>query len=136
MDEEKQGPESAAQRPLLTGLHPAVYKTLICCALGIAVGAWLFDAQPGTYSMAFVAIGFFAVVAATIPSVLAYLRGPRERGERQRFGEWSHGDLEVYGHDRIEARSAAAAILIAPLAGAVGLVLLAVIDRLVLGGVL
>jgi hypothetical protein len=48
MDKQEQNPESAAQRPLLTGLHPAVYKTLICCALGIAVGAWLFDAQRGT----------------------------------------------------------------------------------------
>jgi hypothetical protein len=129
--ESRHGVES--KRPLV-GLHPAVYKIMIACAFTMAAGVWLFAGGKGTYSLAFVAVGLFALVVAIVPSVLS--RFARRRAPRPQLSlhDWRQGDLAVNDRDPIRAPAAAFLILMAPLAGAIGLVLLAVVARLATGG--
>jgi hypothetical protein len=128
--------EIDGKRPVVGGLHPVVYKMMIACAFTMAAGVWLFAGGKGTYSLAFVAVGLFALVAAIIPSVLSRFGRRRAPGPRLSLHDWRQGDLAVYDRDPIKAPSAALLILMAPLAGAIGLVLLAVVARLATGGAL
>lgn len=121
-----------SNRPRWANLHPAVYFTLIACALAMAVGVWLFAVGGPHYGLVFAVVGFFAVVAIVIPSVLARFTQRRETFRHGSLGEWTHGELEIYDHQRISAPSALTMILIGPLSGAIGLAAIGLI-AIVLG---
>jgi hypothetical protein len=121
-------------RPLRPNLHRTIYRVMIGCAFAMGAGAWLFAGGKGTYSLAFVAVGLFAIVVAIIPSVLSRFARRRAPVPHETLRDWSRGDLEVYDREPIKAPSAALIILMTPLAGAIGLVVLAIVARLVTGG--
>jgi hypothetical protein len=105
--------------PATTALHPMVYAALVACTLWVVVAAWIFFAGSLYAGLQLAVAAFFAGMFLFTPFWL--LRLSRSTSSRSlEFRDWADGDFET-ADGKIEARHAAAMVLIAPMAVAVGI---------------
>ena len=102
-----------------TSLHPAVFGALVFCMLWSLAAIWLFFGT-NTYTGLQLAVStFFGVVFVIVPLWLLKLTKKRNP-PAPAFGEWARGELEILS-GTIDAKHAAAMVLIAPVAVTAGL---------------
>ena len=102
-----------------TALHPAVYAMLVACMLWVLAAAWVFFAGSIYAGLQLAVATFFAGMFLLTPLWLVRLTR-NARATTPSFREWADGEFEI-ADGRIEARHAAAMVLVAPVAVAVGL---------------
>ena len=114
--------ESASARRnirAVTALHPAVYASLVACTFWILAAAWVFFAGSAYAGLQLAVATFFAGMFLLTPFWLLRLTR-NARPTTPDFREWADGEFEI-AEGAIAARHAAAMVLIAPVAVAVGL---------------
>lgn len=105
--------------PAATALHPAVYAMLVACTLWVVAAAWIFFAGNIYAGLQLAVATFFAAMFLSTPLWLLRL-SRHARPTSADFREWASGEFEI-ADSTIDARHAAAMVLIAPVAVAVGL---------------
>jgi hypothetical protein len=109
-------------------LHPVVYLALIGAAVGFALAAWGFGADPYADYLLVIVSGFI-LVAVGIPAILARVgrkHGARGRETSETFRDWATGDLDT-GQDRVRGANAAIEILLPLSAVVIGMLAIAVV---------
>lgn len=109
------------------GLHPAVYGLLVGCVLWIVAAAWIFFASDRYAALQVAVVAVFAAAFLLVPYWLFRLSG--EKPQQGSFREWLDGEIQLIDGP-MNARSALAMVLCAPVAGAAGLTLVSFVAHL------
>lgn len=124
--------------PQHVDLHPGVYRLLAGSVVWMVLAAWLaFGADAYTALQLAVVVGF-ALAFLVTPFVLGRLsaaRPARVARSDTRFREWLDHDFDT-NTGSVRARDAAIMILVAPLAGAIGLTAIGLVAWLAASGAL
>lgn len=116
-------------------VHPAIYAAVVWCVAWMLLAAWLFFNNGSDVTLALLGITGFSIAFVGIPAVL-WRVSPRDRQPRaMRLSEWIQGEFEG-GSGRMQAKDAAAMVLLLPVASAIGLTALSFIASLAASGAL
>jgi hypothetical protein len=121
-------------RPISSGLHPAVYKILIGFALWFVLGSWGFIASTGYIGLSLAVVTVFIVIAVAIPFQLWRIwhknttRADPEN--RASLGHWLTRDVETW-QARLSGAAALAQILVPISSVAIAMTILAVVHHVI-----
>lgn len=114
-------------------VHPAIYAAAVWCVTWMLLVAWFFFNNGSDVTLALLGVTGFSVAFVGIPAVLWRVWSRNNQGHSARFSEWMQGEFEG-GSGRIEAKDAAAMVLLLPVASALGLTALSLIASLAASG--
>jgi len=106
--------------PLHGALHPAVYAMMAGAALWMVVVSWLIFGGDPYNALQMAVVTGFALAFLVTPLVLNRLSRARRAPIGTRFREWLDHDFET-NTGVVHSREATTMILVAPLAGAIGI---------------
>jgi len=123
-----------ANRPLWDHVHPAVRHIALGLIVWTLGAVWVLFSHsyygPLLYGVVTLLVGFFVL----LPMILLRM-GPQDQGPSSSFHTWLNGRFDT-ATGPIEAREAAVMILLIPMAVAVGMTALGLIEFLTAEGVL
>jgi hypothetical protein len=115
-------------------LHPGVYAVLAVNVLWMVAACWIFFSQDLYTALQVAVVTFFAAAFMLTPLCLWRLSGQTEKSDLT-YREWSEGELDVLDGP-VEAKHAALMVLLAPMAGAVGITAIGFVAALASRGML
>jgi hypothetical protein len=116
-------------------LHPAVYRLLAGSVLWMVLAVWLVFGADAYTALQLAVVVVFALVFLLTPLCLRLLSPARDAQPERPFREWLDHDFET-NTGVVRTRDATVMILVAPLAGAVGLSAIGFIAWLAASGAL
>jgi hypothetical protein len=106
--------------PRHRALHPVVYRVMAGAAVWMVVVCWVvFGADSYTGLQLTVVVGF-ALTFLLIPYVLGRLSPAQRKQDKSSFHDWLGDEFETNTGD-VRSRDAMVMVLVAPMAGAVGI---------------
>jgi hypothetical protein len=121
--------------PQHADLHPRVYGMLAGSVLWMVLAAWLAFGSDGYTALQLVVVVGFALAFLLTPFCLSRLAPARAARDATPFRDWLDHDFET-NTGTVRTRDAAVMILVAPLAGAIGLTAIGLVAWLAAAGAL
>jgi hypothetical protein len=126
----------APNRPVVTGLHPVIYRIILGLCVWLVCSAWAF-VGPGYTGLVLTVVSLFVAVVVLITVILSRIlqRDKRRRAEMaitSRLTDWLAGDFDAWT-GRLRATEAAVEVLLPVAAVAFGMSLFALVLHLTVG---